>query len=33
MAVLVGVPSVWNSAATWSCSTSLRTISTVLGGV
>jgi len=32
IALLGGVPSVWKSAATWSCSTSLRTISTVLGG-
>ena len=32
MALLVGVPSVWKTKATWSCSTSLRTISTVFGG-
>ena len=30
--VLVGVPSSWKIAKTWSSSTSLRTISTVLGG-
>ena len=33
IAVLDGVPSVWNTNSTSSCSTSLRTISTVLGGL
>ena len=32
IAVLPGVPSVWNSSSTFSCSTSWRTTSTVLGG-
>jgi len=33
IALLVGVPRVLNRNATWSCSTSRRTISTVLGGL
>src|SRR5213596_1141426 len=33
IALFVGVPSVWNTNATWSCSTSRRTISTVFGAV
>ncbi len=33
MAVFDGVPSVWKRSSTWSCSTSFRTISTVLGGL
>jgi hypothetical protein len=33
IAVFDGVPRVWNRNSTWSCSTSLRAISTVLGGL
>ena len=33
IAVLEGVPSVWNTKRTWSCSTSFLTISTVFGGL
>ena len=33
IAVFPGVPSGWKMSSTWSCSTSLRAISTVLGGL
>jgi hypothetical protein len=33
IAVLDGVPRVWNTNSTWSCSTSFLAISTVFGGL